>query len=127
MDCLGLPGEKPIIPAPPKVWPDELPLELELDEPVPLLLPDPLDEVDPLELSVEEPVVPFAPLDPDELPLSEEPKPEPKEEPKLEPEEPKLEPEEPKLEPVLLPAAPFNPLPPLGPIPASVLALPERG
>lgn len=116
---MGLAGEKPIIPAPPKVWPlRPVPVLLVLEE---LLL------VSVLPVAPDVALVPLGLvvlvlgvlvlLEPRmELPLGEEPK--------LLDEEPKPLPDEvPKLlddEPKPLPEEPPTPFPPLGPVPASV-------
>ena len=109
MDLLGLPGEKPMMPPPPKVCPVTPVLDPKAELPLAPLAsgghPDP----------------PIGVLEPKLEP--EEPKLEP-EEPKLELEEPKLEPEEPNMELELSPEEPgpdvlsplmpqFCPIPPI--------------
>ena len=122
MDCLGLPGEKPIMPAPPKVCPvrpvllPELPLValvlaaevlllplLALLSELPLALPPVESAVLPVAAAGEFVLAPKLLLAPDALAL---------------PLAPKLL--DPKNE--LLPAdeAPATPFPPLGPMPATV-------
>jgi len=149
MDCLGLAGEKPIIPAPPKVCPVKpepvLPDELvpELDVPVPPVLPlvPPLSLVDPLlpdelvpELDV--PVPPVLPLVPplslvDPVPLPEVPLVDVEPLPLFCEDEVEVPPEgevdPPEVVVPVNPLFPPRPLPPLGPTPAIVVALPESG
>ena len=122
MDCFELAGEKPIMPAPPNVWPVD---ELELLEPKPELLVPELDPPVPPELSVE----------PDPLEPPEEPELLESEDPKIDPpgELPRLNPElvPPKAEDVppmeVTPGNPAMPAPPLGPMPAIVEAPPLSG
>jgi len=107
MDCLGLLGEKPMMPAPPKVCPLR---------PVPLLVPFPVPVVEePFALPVPEVVLPFAAFGSVEVPvpvpvpvpvlvLEPEPLLEVSEgQPAVGEEEPKLDPELPNEEPVELP------------------------
>ena len=111
MDCLGLPGSNPMMPAPPKVWLlDPLPVpEVELLpvelEPVPLLI----GLLAPLMGLVELPPIPPGALGA--------------------PGAPDPDPELPESNSELLPIgeAPCTPFPPLGPVPDTVEALPASG
>ena len=133
---MGLAGEKPMIPAPPKVCPVRpepvLPDELvpELDVPVvvaPAVVPVlPVLPVVPLvpPLSLDPAPLPDVPdVDVEPLPLSDEEKIEAPPKGELEP----VEFEPPNVEVPADPLFPLRPLPPLGPTPAIVVAWPESG
>ena len=62
MDCLGLAGEKPMIPAPPKVWPEVVGLDELVPEVVLLVLPLDDDVVLPVLSLDDDGVLPVLPL-----------------------------------------------------------------